>query len=411
MDNSIEKIKALEELLLDEDFIILISKTGRLNVFNALQLQNQEIRHSNFLAWLLNPNESHKLGDAFLKELLQIVLKEYSKNPEITIKLFDIILNDFNDAQVEREKRTNKGRYIDIFIESKSNKFVCVIENKVWTKDTNNQLEHYQTYIDSKNYKHKLFIYLAPNPSNDYGGLYKNYMCLSYEKVCQAIDNLLKRQTNAMCDKIRYFIEDYKEMVERNIMDNVDYKDFALCVKIYNKHREAIDMINKVNKNIINRINKILQEVVKENSLLALETCKGKWVRFIVSNKINYKIAKKDWVKSDNILMIEIKIERENIRADIIIRQPKKDDNAKQQRDKLIDVAKEFFKYEKNNDLYAHIYSVKLFNENDEQCKYYEFSYEDDSELKEVLSKKLYESKILEEYEKFIDEANKQLRL
>lgn len=81
MDNSIEKIKALEELLLDEDFIILISKTGRLNVFYALQLQNQEIRHSNFLAWLLNPNESHKLGDAFLKELLQIVLKEYSKTP------------------------------------------------------------------------------------------------------------------------------------------------------------------------------------------------------------------------------------------------------------------------------------------------------------------------------------------
>ena len=54
---------------------------------------------------------------------------------------------------------------------------------------------------------------------------------------------------------------------------------------------------------------------------------------------------------------------------------------------------------------------MKLFNENDEQCKYYEFSYKDDSELKEVLSKKLYESKILEKYEKFIDEANKQLRL
>ena len=54
---------------------------------------------------------------------------------------------------------------------------------------------------------------------------------------------------------------------------------------------------------------------------------------------------------------------------------------------------------------------MKLFNKNDEQCKYYEFSYKDDSELKKVLSKKLNESKILEEYEKFIDEANKQLRL
>lgn len=414
MDNSIEKIKALEELLLDEDFITLTSKTGRLNVFNALQLQNREIRHSNFLAWLLNPNESHKLGDAFLKELLQIVLKEHSKNPKITIKLFDIILNDFNDAKVEREKRTNKGRYIDIFIESKSNKFVCVIENKVWTKDTNNQLEHYQTYIDSRyeNYKHKLFIYLAPNPSNDYGGLYKNYMCLSYEKVCQAIDNLLKRQTNAMCDKIRYFIEDYKEMVERNIMGSMDNEILGLCLKIYDKHKEAIETIKRaVEKDYEKKVSNILQKIIEENSSLDLETCKGEWVRFIVSNKINYKIAEKDWVESDNILMIEIKIERENIRADIIIRQPKKDDNAKQQRDKLIDIAKEFFKYEKNNGSYAHIYSVKLFNKNDEQCKYYEFSYKDDSELKEVLSKKLNESKILEKYEKFIDEANKQLRL
>ena len=175
-------------------------------------------------------------------------------------------LNDFNDAQVEREKRTNKGRYIDIFIESKKNNFVCVIENKIWSGERNKQLEDYKTYIDSKyrNYQHKFFIYLTPNTNYVCGELYKEYMHLDYGKVCQAINNLLNRQTYIMRDKIRYFIEDYKEMVERNIMDNVDYKDFALCVKIFNKHREAIDMINKVNKNIINRINKILQEIVKK---------------------------------------------------------------------------------------------------------------------------------------------------
>ncbi|MCH5323269.1 MAG: PD-(D/E)XK nuclease family protein [Helicobacter sp.] len=408
MSDLVNKETLLEELLLDEDYYPHI-KNRQIKCIYALQLQNQEIRHSSFLAWLLNPNESHKLGDAFLKELLQIVLKEYSKNPEITIKLFDIILNNFNDAKVEREKRTDEGRRIDIFIESESNDFVCVIENKVWTKDTNNQLEHYQAYIDSKNYKHKLFIYLAPNPRNDYGKLYKNYMCLSYKKVCQAIDNLFKRQTNAMCDKIRYFIEDYKEMVERNIMGSMDNEILGLCLKIYNKHKEAIEAINKAIKDYNGRISGILQEIINENNSLALETCKDEWVAFI-SKKVDgdydsLKISKADeWIKSDTILTADFQIKMDNIKACFAIRDPK-DDNANKQRKKLLTLAEELG----YNDLdeyegYYYIYSVPLFDKKDE---YFESLRKSDSELKEILKKKLEESKIIKTYEDFADKANR----
>ena len=41
-----------------------------LNIFEAVGLDRQEIRHSNFLAFLLRPQESHGLSDAFLKRLI-----------------------------------------------------------------------------------------------------------------------------------------------------------------------------------------------------------------------------------------------------------------------------------------------------------------------------------------------------
>ena len=41
------------------------------NIFDILRVSSQEIRHSNFLAWLLNPKGSHGLGSYFLKRILR----------------------------------------------------------------------------------------------------------------------------------------------------------------------------------------------------------------------------------------------------------------------------------------------------------------------------------------------------
>ena len=73
-----EKIQQLEKLLLSEDLEELNNATANFNIFNALKLQNNEIRHSNFLAWLLSPFETHKLGNYFLKEFLKSAIRDYS---------------------------------------------------------------------------------------------------------------------------------------------------------------------------------------------------------------------------------------------------------------------------------------------------------------------------------------------
>ena len=43
----------------------------RFNVFDVLRYSEYEIRHSNVLAWLLKPGETHGLGDKFLRRFLE----------------------------------------------------------------------------------------------------------------------------------------------------------------------------------------------------------------------------------------------------------------------------------------------------------------------------------------------------
>ena len=61
-------INDLELLFVNnEDLTKIITSLGRFNPIQVMRMENQEIRHSNILAWLLNPKESHGLDDKFLK--------------------------------------------------------------------------------------------------------------------------------------------------------------------------------------------------------------------------------------------------------------------------------------------------------------------------------------------------------
>src|SRR5690242_12497482 len=67
---------ALERFVIENDALQkLETRIARFNVFDALGISEVEIRHSNFLAFVLDPTESHGLGDLFLKGLLIDALK------------------------------------------------------------------------------------------------------------------------------------------------------------------------------------------------------------------------------------------------------------------------------------------------------------------------------------------------
>src|SRR2546421_1704315 len=67
---------ALEEFVFDnEELSKLEELLGGFNIFDAVGIADAEIRHSNFLRWLLDPSENHGLGSLFLKPVLMDMLR------------------------------------------------------------------------------------------------------------------------------------------------------------------------------------------------------------------------------------------------------------------------------------------------------------------------------------------------
>ena len=63
--------KDLLKLLQDTSVFDELSKsTNKINIFDVLKISKTEIRHSNMLGWLLDPNENHGLEDSFLYGIL-----------------------------------------------------------------------------------------------------------------------------------------------------------------------------------------------------------------------------------------------------------------------------------------------------------------------------------------------------
>ncbi len=105
-----DTIKFLEDLIINNpDLEKLESMLDRFNIFEALGAVHQEVRHSDFLAFLLNPQQNHGLGDLFVKRLLQEAISQADFVQPITP--IDLDIWDLDDIEVRREWQS-----IDILI-------------------------------------------------------------------------------------------------------------------------------------------------------------------------------------------------------------------------------------------------------------------------------------------------------
>lgn len=135
----------------------LESVVDEFNIFTSLNIVNQEIRHSDCLSWLMNPNESHGIGDYFLASFLKKVSFRASSLGIESPSIFDIDSRSFDDAEILREWRN-----IDILIRCDGQKLTCVIENKIHTKEHSEQFRRYKNIVEKEypDYK-KLLVYLT----------------------------------------------------------------------------------------------------------------------------------------------------------------------------------------------------------------------------------------------------------
>lgn len=94
-DNETDEAQALKDFLLDIECLDPLAEwTSNFNLFDILKITRTEIRHSNMLSWLLNPNENHGLGDNILKGFVQYVVTSFSDDDDV----FSTLLMDFHES-------------------------------------------------------------------------------------------------------------------------------------------------------------------------------------------------------------------------------------------------------------------------------------------------------------------------
>ena len=240
-DNGMEDAdKAIESVLAfavnNPDLAELEKLLSAFNPLKILGVSDFEIRHSNVLAWLINPISHHGLGDSLFKNILLEVLKENrnikdSQCPQIA----DIIGAEFSDLQVHREWRN-----IDIFAISPQNNIIAVVENKLHAAESDEQLDRYVDIVEKTypGYK-KTYIFLTLDGSAPKSG--KKYVTLSHDRIHRIVKDSIHLRKDHMNSRIYDFIEQYLEILEEKTMKSETLT--KICTKLYSEHREAIATI------------------------------------------------------------------------------------------------------------------------------------------------------------------------
>lgn len=294
-----EEKEILEKFILNNpDLEKLEGMLSEFNLFETLNLVHAEIRHSNVLAWLLNPNENHGLGKNFLNIFIKWFVSE-NKTIIDGLNVFDIEMFNYNDVEIRREW---KNIDIVIIIKEEEKNIVVAIENKIKCSQHANQLKKYMEIIEKEfQYFEKLFIFLTPENTIPIDETWINF---NYITVSELLDNTIKYKKDTLNENILNFIEHYNIILKRYIVGNSEIE--KVCLQIYKKHKAALDLIFQYKPDILSYISELLQVLINSNNELILENSGKTAIRFttkVIDNKIP-RISE-GWLKSKRLVVYE----------------------------------------------------------------------------------------------------------
>lgn len=229
-----DPLASLERFVTEnEDLLELEQRIGRFNIFDALRLANVEIRHSNFLAWVLDPAESHGQGGLFLKAVLMDLLRQAprERRPLSPVELDGV---ELNGVEVRREWRN-----IDVLICSESPAFVIAIENKIGAGEHGNQLTRYKQAVRAEfNKRPHVFVFLTTDGDDPTDSEWIPYR---YADLHRVFSRVLATSSGSIGADVATFIDHYLRLIGSRFMD--DQKITELCERIYRNHRHALQII------------------------------------------------------------------------------------------------------------------------------------------------------------------------
>jgi len=245
-----------------------------------LDTSRTEIRHSNFLGWILDPKGTHGMGELFLRKFLRDI---FSDEKITSYSQFDVDGFDLRDVEIRRE-----WKHIDILVIH--SEFVVVVENKIDSTDHSDQLKRYRNTVEEYFPEHnKVYVYLTPygNDPNDSeaGKVYVNY---SYEFLSDALERILQIYGESLSNKVVIYLQDYLTILRRELMKSDELNELA--VKVYKAHRDAFDFIINNRPDPATELYPYFESKIQESGWVLGSKNKG-YIRFLTP-KLNAIIPK-----------------------------------------------------------------------------------------------------------------------
>jgi len=294
----------------NEDLEKLEFSLRRFNMFEALRLVWREVRHSDFLAFLLDPQQTHGLSDRFLKMFLQSALMTEGLT-QAGVTPIDIDVWNLRAAVVQREWQN-----IDIIVHDETNQLFVLIENKVQSQEHSNQLARYYATVSMEYPDFQIVpIYLTPagESSSD-----ERFIPLGYQQICELVGRLLAVGRGGLDSGVIMLIEHYAEMLRRHIV--TDSEISQLCRRIYSKHKQALDLIYEHRPDRQQTVRELLEKWIEENADLTRDDCVKSFVRFIPKSiDTDYLRQGSGWTSTGRMLLFELANNEASLSIKIVI--------------------------------------------------------------------------------------------
>ena len=288
--------QALETFLLDNPELgQLEALLDEFNIFEAIRAVRQEVRHSDFLTFLLNPRERHGLGAAFARQMLLTAVQ--ASESEASITAIDLALWELDDLQVLREWQN-----IDILLLDETHHFAVIIENKVGSGEHSGQLSRYWRIVQGRYPGWRIMgLFLTPDGRDPSDG---RYIPLDYDLIHDLVMEIAKTRASTLGADVQTLMRHYAQMLRRHIMPDSDIAQLAQ--RIYKKHQRALDLIFEHRPDLQSELADFLQTMVQETPGMILDHCTKTAVRFLPAAWDTPLLQQgKGWTPTGRMLLLE----------------------------------------------------------------------------------------------------------
>lgn len=197
------------------------------NIFTILGIADLEVKHSNYLAYLFDSKINGKIGKKLLYDFLKkICVEKYLIDENGKKYKLNDLFDDTVNIDVLREESN-----IDLFINF-SNFAAILIENKIWSKEHDNQLFRYSLNIknrlqsnsgdkllENNIIKNPICLYLTPDGREPFQAGSENWIPIGYNEIYYVIKKYCSSKTfDNLSEKQKMLLKDYLQLLKENIM-------------------------------------------------------------------------------------------------------------------------------------------------------------------------------------------------